>query len=84
MNIKELAEQAGANVLETSAWTIIQLNTGDQTKFLEHFAELVAAAASAKEREACAKLCEPQEAHDDPLTAYNIAQLIRARGDKHE
>lgn len=57
MNIKELAERAGANVLETSAWTIIQLNTGDQTKFLERFAELVAAAASAKEREACAKDC---------------------------
>jgi hypothetical protein len=34
------------------------------------------------EREACASLCEPQENHDDPLTAWNIAQLIRARGDK--
>lgn len=32
------------------------------------------------EREACAKVCEPQEIHDDPLTAFNIAAAIRARG----
>ena len=31
------------------------------------------------EREACAKLCELQEEHDDPLTAYKIAAAIRAR-----
>ena len=40
------------------------------------FANLVAA----REREACAKLCEPQEEHDDPLTAWKIATAIRARG----
>ena len=67
MNIKELAEQAGANVLETSAWTIIQLNTGDQTKFLERFAELVAAA----ERESCARLVEE--------VGRQTAEAIRAR-----
>jgi glycine/D-amino acid oxidase-like deaminating enzyme len=32
------------------------------------------------EREACAKVCEPQEEHDDPLTAWKIAAAIRARG----
>ena len=32
------------------------------------------------EREACAKVCEPQSAHDDPLTAFKIAAAIRARG----
>jgi hypothetical protein len=32
------------------------------------------------EREACAKVCEPQEQHDDPLTAWKIAEAIRARG----
>ncbi len=32
------------------------------------------------EREECAKLCEPQEEHDDPLTAWKIAKAIRARG----
>jgi hypothetical protein len=44
---------------------------------LERFAALVAAA----EREACAKVCEPQEQHDDPLTAHRIAAAIRARGE---
>ncbi len=33
-----------------------------------------------QEREACAKVCEPQEQHDDPLTAWKIAEAIRARG----
>jgi hypothetical protein len=47
---------------------------------LEAFAKLVDAKATAREREACAKVCEPQEAHDDPLTAWKIAQAIRARG----
>jgi hypothetical protein len=32
------------------------------------------------EREACAKVCEPQDRWDDPLTAWSIAQAIRARG----
>ncbi len=44
---------------------------------LERFAALVAAA----EREACAKVCEPQETHDDPLTAWKIAAAIRERGE---
>jgi hypothetical protein len=43
---------------------------------LEAFAELI----RADEREACAKVCEPQEEHDDPLTAWKIAAAIRARG----
>jgi len=41
------------------------------------FAELV----RADEREACAKVCEPQEQHDDPLTAWKIAKAIRARSE---
>jgi hypothetical protein len=44
------------------------------------FANVVEAKARADEREACAKLCEPQEEHDDPLTAWKIATAIRARG----
>lgn len=43
---------------------------------LERFAALIAAA----EREACAKVCEPQDQHDDPLTAWKIATAIRKRG----
>jgi hypothetical protein len=34
------------------------------------------------ERELCAKVCEPQDGHDDPLTAWKIAAAIRARGEK--
>jgi hypothetical protein len=34
------------------------------------------------EREACARVCEPQEKWDDPLTAWSIAQAIRERGSK--
>ena len=45
--------------------------------FRYDFARLVAAA----EREACAKVCEPQSKWDDPLTAFNIAAAIRKRGE---
>jgi hypothetical protein len=45
-------------------------------KTLEAFAAMV----RADEREACAKVCEPQEQHDDPLTAWKIAEAIRTRG----
>ena len=48
----------------------------DESNRLEQFAALV----RADEREACAKVCEPQEEHDDPLTAWKIAKAIRARG----
>ncbi len=50
---------------------------------LTHDATFVEAVKEAvrREREACAKACEPQEAHDDPLTAWKIAQAIRARGE---
>ena len=36
--------------------------------------------AVAAEREACANVAEPQDQHDDPLTAWKIAAAIRARG----
>ena len=51
-------------------------NIYDQETVTRMIAEAVKA-----EREACAKVCEPQEAHDDPLTAWKIAQAIRARGE---
>lgn len=74
-DIISLAKEAGwrvdseGEVLEGDGWHI-------QTDIVERFANLVAEA----EREACAKVCEPQEIHDDPLTAFNIAAAIRARG----
>jgi hypothetical protein len=71
MNIIELAKQAGLHIATDVNWMpIISL------EYAEKFAALVAA----QEREVCAKLCEPQEEHDDPLTAWKIAKAIRARG----
>jgi hypothetical protein len=43
---------------------------------------LMVASLVAAEREACAKVCEPQDGHDDPLTAWKIAAAIRARGEQ--
>lgn len=45
----------------------------------EHWTEYERSIAAA-EREACAKVCEPQSDHDDPLTAFKIAAAIRVRG----
>ncbi len=46
---------------------------------IERFAALVASAAQAKEREACAKLCE-EEADDEMYLGLHYAEAIRARG----
>ena len=73
MNIIELAQECQLIGMRPHLDGIYQ-------EALEKFAALVAAAARADEREACAKLCEPQEEHDDPLTAWKIAKAIRARG----
>jgi hypothetical protein len=55
----------------------------DQTAKVDAmFAERQVQAAVTAEREACAKVCEPQDGHDDPLTAWKIAAAIRARGEK--
>ena len=61
---------------------LLALNATDNKGGLDRhkFAALVEAAARADEREECAKVCEPQEEHDDPLTAWKIAKAIRARG----
>ena len=74
--IKEFALQAGINSPDGFKLTVNHMATFR----LEKFAALVEAAARADEREECAKVCEPQEEHDDPLTAWKIAKAIRARG----
>ena len=43
---------------------------------IERFAALVAAA----EREACAKICDSVNNYDNPMTANDVADAIRARG----
>jgi hypothetical protein len=86
MNIIELAKQAGLHIATDVNWMpIISL------EYAEKFADLVAAAARADEREACAKLVEPTEEHRREARHYiggeegvelldNRAADIRARG----
>jgi len=66
----------------TSIFTDEELALIDSGKYTPGRAALDAKLdlAMALEREACAKVCEPQEEHDDPLTAWKIAKAIRARG----
>ena len=49
-------------------------------KEIERFAALVASAAQAKEREACAKVCEQQFSTHGWAQACIAASAIRARG----
>jgi hypothetical protein len=49
-------------------------------EILTPFANLVASA----EREACAKVCETVNWYDSKAWASDIANAIRARGDKHD
>ena len=67
--IEELALQAGLESVSDDLFYAYNDN-------LERFAELVAAAASEKEREACAKLVEE--------VGRQTAAAIRARGDKND
>jgi len=73
--IIDMAIQAGASPDENKIWLMY-------AEELEAFAKLVAA----KEREACAKVCEDIEAKciaedsDDP-PLHHIAAAIRARGE---
>lgn len=80
---KELAEQAGLS----KEFFVSGLWLADDSE-LEHFADLV----RQDEREACAKLCEEQMGNTMLLTSYppksaaafQILQLIKARGGKHD
>jgi hypothetical protein len=76
--IKELAEQAGITLSDRDGWWVAY------DEDLERFAELVEAAAVAREREACAKLCDEhaKESWDQEGGALNCADKIRARGEK--
>ena len=83
--IIEMARQAGLELDDSLAFepTVIWYLNQEQ---LVSFAKLIEDAAQQRtwvdltdEREACAKVCEPQEQHDDPLTAWKIAEAIRAR-----
>jgi len=71
--LKQLAEQAGFEVVKTNDGFAIWTDEGWNTDSLERFAELV----RQEEREACAKLCEDLSV--DYATAERCADSIRAR-----
>jgi hypothetical protein len=74
--IEELLEQARTECRQLGSKPATTVGYDE----LEQFAELVEAAAVAREREACAKLCEDLSV--DYATAERCADSIRARGDK--
>jgi hypothetical protein len=81
MNIIELAKQAGARYSSNpDEYDVLKITDRN----LEHFANLVAAAARADEREECAVIAEtPISGEQDDITMEakdRIAAAIRARG----
>lgn len=83
--IIEMARQAGFE--DSRSWTLISMPWLCES--LEVFAKLVDAKATAKEREACAKLCIDEvwasTVNGTPVEAFNYASRecanrIRARG----
>ena len=74
-DIIDLADKAGS-------FSMIQYGvTSAKIEWLQKFAGLVAA----KEREACAQMCEDQDTGQDlpyDLAVIECAKAIRARGDK--
>ena len=75
MDIIELAKQAGFFVADNEVYSPSNQADHELTGFVESFADLVAAAARADEREACANMCMAV-----PRTGAYFARLIRARG----
>ena len=69
-DVIEMARQAGVRDDE-------RIFEFSQYKYLERFANLVAA----KEREACAKVCDEVGEHPS-LTPLHCAESIRARGEQ--
>ena len=77
--IKELAEQAGFELVKTNNGYAIWTDEGWNTDLLERFAELV----RQDEREQCAKLCDELD-QIECATAGRGATAIRARRKTHD
>ena len=74
MDIIELANESGLTYYGMGK---------DRARFIHHleaFADLVATAARADEREACAKLCDEVGKESLSHWPYRFANMIRARG----
>ena len=78
--LNEMARQAGWSGIYSqwvSSTERTHLTVPVTMEQIEAFAKLVAEKAAAKEREACAKVCE---AYQDPFCGNAMADAIRARG----
>ena len=71
--IIDMAIQAGASPDENKIWLMY-------AEEIETFAKLIAAKATAVEREACAKVCDSFQARDVGMQPAECAGAIRARG----
>jgi hypothetical protein len=80
MNIIEMARQAGMVYREFEDEFANGNTDGVDLKTMQVFAALVAAAARADEREACAKLADELFADVPAYSAPDCAAAIRARG----
>ena len=69
--IIEMASEAAKGGKRMAVFTLFELKA---------FAELVAAKATAVEREACAKVCDSFQARDVGMQPAECAGAIRARG----
>jgi len=73
-------------IIEMARFAGIRIDSfGFQGGFIEEFeafAKLVAAKAEAKEREACAKICDSFQARDVGMQPAECAGAIRARGEQ--
>jgi hypothetical protein len=82
--IIEMARQAGFETMLRKGKILGFDRDGDYTEEIEALIELVADVATAKEREACAKVCEltkPTVENSYECNGYECAELIRARGE---
>ena len=86
--IIDMAKQSGFFVKDREAYSPSIQEDHEITPFLRTFAKLVAAKATAKEREACARVCEiginnatDWDSSDWDQACENRAYHIRARGE---
>jgi hypothetical protein len=79
--IIEMARQAGCPLADMNP---MYFTDKQLLSMLEAFAKLVAEKAIAKEREACAKLCESLPMQQEIDVRDQCAAAIRARGNKHD
>jgi len=73
---------AAAERNKVAQWMIDRSYATGHGDTVEDLLKELAQSVREEERELCAQVCEPPTQHNDPLTAWQIALAIRARGEK--